>query len=146
MIVSLKQVFTKNLDMLAKEISADSNEEKLWIIEGEVNNSAGTLCLHLCGNLQHFIGATLGNSGYVRDRKREFSERLSRAELLAKIERVKTVIDQVLTTVTQEQLKETYPIEVFGHPMTVEYFLIHLQGHLNYHLGQISYHRRLLDR
>jgi hypothetical protein len=30
--------------------------------------------------------------------------------------------------------------------MTLGYFLIHLYGHFNYHLGQINYHRRLLDR
>ena len=146
MIDSLKQLFAKNLDMLTKEISAYSDEEKLWVKEGEVNNSTGTLCLHLCGNLQHFIGGVLGNSGYVRDRQGEFSKTLSRTELLAEIEQAKSSVEQALTKIAQEQLKENYPIEVFGHPMTVEYFLIHLQGHLNYHLGQISYHRRLLDR
>ena len=45
----------------------------------------------------------------------------------------------------EDKLNETYPINVFGYEMTTEYFLTHLTTHLTYHLGQINYHRRLLD-
>lgn len=145
MIDSLRTLFAKNLDMLGNEIKAYSNEDNLWIKEGAVNNTGGTLSLHLFGNLQHFIGAVLGNSGYVRDRAAEFSAQLSRDQLLEELEKTKAIVDETLQKLTVENLQENYPIEVFKHPMTVEYFLIHLQGHLNYHLGQISYHRRLLD-
>jgi hypothetical protein len=45
------------------------------IIADGISNSAGNLCLHLIGNLNHFIGATLGNTGYVRNREQEFSSK-----------------------------------------------------------------------
>ena len=49
------------------------NEEDVWKIKEGISNSAGNLTLHLLGNLNHFIGATLGNTGYVRERDKEFS-------------------------------------------------------------------------
>ncbi|MDZ7624548.1 MAG: DinB family protein [Ignavibacteriaceae bacterium] len=111
-----------------------------------VKNSAGNLCLHLCGNLQHFIGAVLGNSGYIRNRDAEFSKKnVPIRELVAEIELTAKVVEKALKNLPEEILEKTYPINVFGYEMTTEYFLTHLTTHLNYHLGQINYHRRLLD-
>ena len=146
MIDSLRKIFARNLDMLSNEIQAYANEETLWVKDGAVNNTGGTLCLHLCGNLQHFIGSVLGDSGYVRNRDAEFSHQTTRTHLLEEIEKTKAAVDLALQKLAPEKLLEDYPIDVLKQPMTVEFFLIHLQGHLNYHLGQISYHRRLLDR
>ena len=72
---TLLHLFIRDLNRLKKEILAYEDEAKLWVVEKEVNNSAGNLCLHLCGNLQHFIGATLGNTGYKRDRPGEFANK-----------------------------------------------------------------------
>lgn len=145
MMESLQQLYAKSLDMLSHEIEAYWDEDNLWLKEGQVNNSAGTLCLHLCGNLQHFIGATLGNTGYVRNRTAEFEMQMTREELLLEIQLTKSVVETTLANLSVETTQKFYPLEVFGFPMTVSYFLIHLHGHLNYHLGQITYHRRLLD-
>ena len=60
----ISQLLQRDLEKLKTEISSFKDEKKIWEISGEVKNSAGNLCLHLCGNLQHFIGAALGNSGY----------------------------------------------------------------------------------
>ncbi|SDQ42188.1 Protein of unknown function [Chryseobacterium soldanellicola] len=143
---SLKSLYTRDLNTLKTEIQAYKNEETLWVIENNISNSAGNLCLHLVGNLSHFFGAVLGNSGYVRNRELEFSLKgVPRAELLEKIdETLKTVI-KTLDQLNKEDLEKDYPIEPLGYKMTTEYFLIHLIGHLEYHLGQINYHRRLLD-
>ncbi len=75
MIETLSQLFLRDLEKLKTEISSFKDEKKIWEISGEIKNSAGNLCLHLCGNLQHFIGAVLGNSGYIRNRDAEFSRK-----------------------------------------------------------------------
>lgn len=146
MINTLLQLFQRDLEKLKTEISSFKDEQKIWVISAEVKNSAGNLCLHLCGNLQHFIGAVLGKSGYVRNRDSEFSRKdVSIRELVAEIETTTQIVEKTLKELKEEELSKTFPINVFGFEMTTEFFLIHLTTHLNYHLGQINYHRRLLD-
>lgn len=143
---SIKSLFKRDLNQLKKEIESYQNEEAIWKIDKKILNSAGNLSLHLVGNINHFIGATLGNSGYVRNRELEFSlKNVPRTELVEKIEKTIEIVHSSLDKVSEEDLKKEYPIEALGYPMTTEYFLIHLFGHLGYHLGQINYHRRLLD-
>lgn len=143
---SLQTLFTRDLNQLKKEIEAYQNEENIWKIDKNILNSAGNLALHLVGNINHFIGSILGNSGYVRNRELEFSlKNVPRTELIEKIEKTIEVVHSSLNQLSEEDLKKEYPIEALGYPMTTEYFLIHLFGHLSYHLGQINYHRRLLD-
>ena len=144
---ALVELFKRDLDVLNKEISLYSDESKLWLISRDIKNSAGNLCLHICGNLQHFIGAVLGNSGYVRDRDAEFGKKnVSKDELLDSIVTTNDVIARVLESLSEDQLTRDYPIDLFKKKMTTSFFLIHLHSHLNYHLGQINYHRRLLDK
>ena len=118
----------------------------MWEVSGNIKNSSGNLCLHICGNLQHFIGATLGNSGYVRKRDLEFSKKnVPVSEMVKEIEKTLEVVEQTLSELNEEKLGEIYPINVFGEEMTTGFFLTHLTTHLSYHLGQINYQRRLLD-
>ncbi|REC56716.1 DinB superfamily protein [Chryseobacterium piscium] len=143
---SIKSLFTRDLNQLKKEIEAYQNEEAIWKIDKKILNSAGNLSLHLVGNINHFIGSILGNSGYVRNRELEFSlKNIPRTELIEKIEKTIEIVHSSLDQLSEEDLKKEYPIEALGYKMTTEYFLIHLFGHLGYHLGQINYHRRLLD-
>ena len=142
---SLKQIYQRDLDKLKIEVGQYEPEALLWKTESGITNSAGNLALHLVGNLNHFLGAVLGGSGYVRDRDAEFtSATLSKDDLIIQIDKAAEVVASVLTNLSSEELSQTYPLEVFGYPMTTEYFLIHLATHLNYHLGQIKYHRRLI--
>jgi hypothetical protein len=144
---TLKSLFNRDLAKLKIEIESYRHESNIWIIENGIANSAGNLCLHLIGNTNWFIGAELGKTGYVRHRDLEFSLKdVPRAELVKKIEDTILMVDSVLERITAEQFESLYPIEVFGHPMTTEYFLVHLATHLTYHLGQVNYHRRLLDK
>lgn len=143
---SLKALYSRDLNKLKMEIEAYQNEEKLWKTDKNISNSAGNLCLHLVGNLNHFIGTQLGNTGYIRDRELEFSlKNVSRTELITKVEATAAMIDSVLSQLSEQDLKNEYPLVVFESKMTTDYFLIHLIAHLDYHLGQINYHRRLLD-
>jgi uncharacterized damage-inducible protein DinB len=142
---TLQQLYERDLLKLKDEIGLYADEADLWKTDGAIMNSAGNLTLHLIGNLRHFLGAVLGETGYVRDRDKEFSDAgVSRAELLTGIDQAAADVKETLEKRTDEDLARTYPIEVFGHPMTTEFFLVHLATHLNYHLGQINYHRRLL--
>ncbi len=142
----LSELYERDLDKLKHEIEQYSDEADLWKKKGSIPNSAGNLCLHLCGNLRHFIGATLGESGYVRDRDLEFSnEGVSRATLLGEIAATKADVTGTLAKLTNQTLASDYPIDVFGKgPFKTDWFLVHLATHFNYHLGQLDYHRRLV--
>lgn len=146
MTTSLIILYKRELNRLKNEINAYSDDIILWKVSNDIKNSGGNLALHLIGNLNHFIGAVLGNSGYIRLRDKEFNDKnISRKQIEKQIDELKIGIEKALSSLNQEDLDKNYPIEVFNKPMTTEYFLIHLYGHLNYHLGQINYHRRLLD-
>lgn len=143
---SIQSLFARDLNKLRTEIDAYSDEKNIWKTDKNISNSAGNLCLHLVGNLSHFVGAILGKSGYVRTRELEFSLKdVPRAELIQQIESTTEIVNSSLGQLSAEEFMKEYPLEPFGYPMTTEYFLIHLFGHLSYHLGQINYHRRLLD-
>lgn len=143
---SLQSLFKRDLQKLKIEIDAYQNQENIWKTDKNISNSAGNLCLHLIGNLNHYIGATLGNSGYIRDRALEFSlKNIPKNKLIQQIEDTIEIVDLTLEKLSAEDLQKGYPDEPLGYAMTTEYFLIHLFGHLSYHLGQINYHRRLLD-
>jgi hypothetical protein len=144
---TLKSLFNRDLNKLKMEIESYQKESSLWLVADGISNSAGNLCLHLIGNTNGFIGAQIGKTGYIRQRDLEFSLKdVPRAELIKKIEDTIVMVDSVLDTIPAEQFETLYPIEVFGYPMSTEYFLVHLATHLGYHLGQINYHRRLLDK
>ncbi len=149
LIQTLKDLYDRDLKRLRIEIESYRNETAMWKISGEIPNSGGNLALHLVGNLKSFIGAQLGSSGYVRARDLEFSSKNTpRAELLQMIDETIADIAGTLDKLTPEQLEQEYPIVVFAdrtEPMTTLWFLVHLATHLNYHLGQINYHRRLFD-
>lgn len=142
----LKTLFRRDLEKLKKEIEAYQDENKLWIIDKAIPNSAGNLALHLAGNIRFFIGTQLGNTGYIRKRDEEFAlKNVPRTELITEIDRTIEDVDLALDQLSSASLQQTYPIQVFGREMTTQYFLVHLAMHLDYHLGQVNYHRRLLD-
>ena len=148
-IETLKSIYERDLNNLKQDIELYKDEANLWKTDGEIPNSGGNLCLHLIGNLKHFIGAELGGSGYVRQRDLEFSTKgTPRAELIKGVDETLADVLAGLDKVTSEQLEQDYPIVVFADkgPMTTDYFLIHLATHLGYHFGQINYHRRLFDK
>jgi uncharacterized damage-inducible protein DinB len=146
LIETLKKLFNRDLNKLKSEIESYQNDQKIWHIEKCIANSAGNLCLHLVGNLNHFIGAEIGKTNYVRQRDLEFSlKNVSKRELITKVEETIKVVDSSLDKLKSEDLEKEYPLLVFDKKTSTEYFLVHLATHLTYHLGQVNYHRRLLD-
>jgi hypothetical protein len=131
---------------LKEEISLYSNEQNIWKVADGITNSGGNLCLHLVGNLNHFIGTVIGKTDFVRNREAEFSlKNIPQKELMKMVEDTITMIEKVLPTISDDQLKEEYPLLVLKEKTSTGYFLFHLSSHLGYHLGQINYHRRMLD-
>ena len=137
--------FNRDLKRLHKEIEAYTDEAVLWQKAEGISNPAGNLCLHLVGNLNEYIGRQLGEIAYQRNRPLEFSATdVPQKDLLQMIEKTQEVVENALNRLENEQFQAKFPENVLGYDMTVHYFLVHLNGHLNYHLGQINYHRRLL--
>ena len=143
---TLLEMFERDLIKLKEEINLYKDETSLWVINGEISNSAGNLCLHLTGNLNHFIGATLGNTGYVRNRESEFTlKNISRKELISQIENTTKIVIETINKIQDGDFEKKFPFEKHGKEVTTENMLIHLFGHFNYHLGQINYHRRIIS-
>ncbi|WP_299218507.1 DUF1572 family protein [uncultured Aquimarina sp.] len=145
-IAVLKTIFDRDLTKLKAEVNAYSKEENLWIETKDISNSAGNLCLHLVGNLNTYIGAEFGKTGYIRERDKEFSlKNLPKSQLISMVNETMTIVQDSLDEVTQEDLQKEYPrVLMDKNPSTLRFF-IHLTTHLTYHLGQINYHRRILD-
>lgn len=143
---TLSYLLIRDLGKLKDEINAYDNEALIWRIKEGIKNSPGNLCLHICGNLQHFIGAVLGNTGYKRNRDTEFSAKnISRNSLVAELDKTSNIVKSVLENFSDDDLDKEYPIEVLDRKWSNAGFMIHLIAHLNYHLGQVNYHRRLIN-
>ena len=145
---TLSQLFVRDLSKLKTELKSYSLEKNMWLLEDTINNTAGNLVLHIIGNLNAFIGAEIGNTGYIRQRGLEFSlKNVPREDLIQQITATITMVKETLSNLSTEDLQKEYPLVIFKNtPMQTEFFLVHLSTHLAYHLGQINYHRRLLDR
>ena len=144
LIETLKSLFNRDLNQLKIEIESYQDESQLWVIDKNISNSGGNLCLHLIGNINTYIGAEIGKTGYIRNRPLEFSLKdIPKSELINKIEQTILVVNKALDSLTEADLETIYPQIVFEKEMTTGFFLVHLSTHLAYHLGQINYHRRL---
>jgi len=143
MFSDLSLLFLRELDALRREVELYPTDAALWSEVPGLPNSGGTLTLHLVGNLRSFIGATLGQTGYVRDRDAEFSVRgMSRPELSALIAAARREVADTMRSLDVSALPTEFPVAVGGVSLPTELFLLHLLSHLGYHLGQIDYHRR----
>lgn len=142
---SIKKCLTRDLETLRRELRAYTNESDVWALTPGITNSAGNLTLHLTGNLSYFIGAVIGENGYVRNREAEFaSTGLSRRNLEARIDVAIHSVEDGLSKINDLDLEKPYPIMLGEIQLTIGQFMIQLVTHLGYHLGQIDYHRRII--
>lgn len=143
---SLLFLFQRDLNLLKAELNQFTDEADLWEVRGDIINPAGNLAYHLAGNLQHFFGAVMGNTGYQRDREAEFgAKNIPRTHLLQEIENAETAVKGVLEHISADALQADYPVQLQNKTWTVECFFLMLYGHLNYHLGQVNYLRRMIN-
>jgi len=141
----LAALYSRDLTRLIQELQAFPSDEILWQRAPGVKNSAGNLVLHLEGNLREYVGRQLGNIAYTRARDQEFAlGGLSREELVRRMEQVKELVAKVVADLSDADLAAAYPEDVLQTPLSSHDFLVHLHGHINFHLGQIDYLRRIL--
>jgi len=141
---SIAGILLRELTTLRREVEAYPSDADLWRVVPGISNSGGTLAVHLAGNLEHFVGAVLGGSGYLRDRDAEFAVRdLPRAEVVARVNRAIAAIERSFREIEDARLRAEYPEPVAKMRVNTGDFLIHLASHLSYHLGQVDYHRRI---
>lgn len=145
MIPIIQAMLLRELAAVQRSVEAYPDDASLWAQPTGLPNAGGTLVLHLAGNLQHYVGAVLGRSGYKRDRPAEFARRdLPRAELLREISASTDAVKRTLPTLSEASLSQPFPEPIGGRTLTIEVFLVHLATHLAYHLGQLDYHRRVV--
>lgn len=138
-------LFRRDLDALAREVALFPDDEALWRTVPGIANSGGNLALHVAGNLRHFVGAVLGDTGYRRDRETEFGRRTgARAEVVAELAAARATLEAVLPTLSAATLAAPFPMVVAGVQPPTGRLLLHLTAHLAFHLGQLGYLRRAL--
>jgi len=141
----LIEFYERDITQLIEEVNSFKNETDLWRTEGTIKNSSGNLVLHIIGGMKHHIGATLAKTGYVRNREQEFQQKnVPKDELIAGLRDLIELIKQTLGKLSATDMEADFPA-FFDRPGTsVQYVLIQLSLHLNYHRGQVNYLRRLL--
>ena len=146
LIETIKDLFQRDLNRLKREIELYKDESAMWQVSGDITNSGGNLALHLIGNLKTFIGAGLGGTDYIRQRDREFSAKgIERSIIIAEIEETIEIVNHGLSQVGDHNSDIDFPITIWDKPTDMMFTIFHLHSHLNYHLGQVNYHRRLCD-
>ncbi len=144
-LADVRRMLLRELEAVGREIALFPDDATVWQALPGVTNSAGTLALHLAGNLRHFVGGVLGGTGYVRDRDAEFARRgLTRAELAAELAAASTEVGDTLARLDPATLDRPYPAPPRGVAVSTRRFLIHLVAHTGFHLGQAGYLRRVL--
>lgn len=140
---TLANFYERDIRKMIDEINLFKSELNLWKVHGSVKNPAGNLALHIIGGMNHLFGAVLAKNGYVRNRPEEFSRRgIERTSIVAQLEEL---IALVKGTVKVVDLDEEYPIPFDDAQRTNGYVIVQLLAHLNYHLGQVNYLRRVLE-
>ncbi|WP_225901984.1 DUF1572 family protein [Zobellia barbeyronii] len=143
---TLIELFTRDLNTLKNEIALYSDDTTLWKVENSIKNSGGNLCLHIIGNLKTFIGNALALDDYIRRRDFEFSgKNVDRTILYKEIDETISIVTKGISMLSDDQLNGNYPALIWKNETKTDFTLIHLHSHLTYHLGQINYHRRLLE-
>ncbi len=143
-VADIRRMLLRELATFRREVELFPDDESLWSAAPGVTNSAGNLALHIAGNLRHFVGAVLGNTGYVRDRDAEFATRAGpRAAVVKTLEAAEAEVGSTLARLDDAALAMPYPKPPKGVEVTTLRWLIHLASHAAFHLGQAGYLRRI---
>lgn len=142
----LAGMYVRDLNKLADEINLFKQEVDLWKTTATIKNSAGNLALHIAGGLNYLVGNLLAHTGYLRDRDAEFTTKdIPREQLVAGLKNVAQLVEVTVLKMSDEDMQQTFPIPFDGAPQSNGYILVQLLTHINYHLGQVNYLRRVLE-
>jgi len=146
MITTISDFFERDIKKLIEEVKSFRNQDNLWKVQGDVKNSAGNLALHIIGGTNHHIGAVLGKTGYMRDRDSEFSAKyIQKDVLITELEKLILIVKSTLSALNDDDLGKEHPRFFDKEGATIGYVLTQLLLHLNYHLGEVNYLRRILE-
>lgn len=118
---------------------APLSSQQIWRRPRPYGNSIGNLLLHLCGNLNYYIGAQIAGTGYIRQRDREFSDSGKEKRILLKD--FDSAIEMVTSTLKAQSLEDwSRAYSAQGTEATDRFqIILSCAAHASHHLGQIIY-------
>jgi hypothetical protein len=140
---ALRLRITKIFPSQIRSCVEELNDEQLWWRPNEQSNSVGTLVLHVCGSVLHFLARGVGGYEYQRDRPAEFATRgTSKEELLARLDEMVDKTTGTFAGLAPSGLAE--PSTEPAYYSTVFEDLFGVAVHLATHAGQIVYLTKML--
>ena len=132
---------------LHKWVAPLSNEQ-FWHKPYPYGNSVGHLVLHLTGNLNYYIGARVAETGYVRDRDREFTDKNPppKEEALRVFDRTIAMVVAAVRMQRADDWGKAYTAEREPEAAGRFQIFVRFAGHAYHHVGQIVYLTRELAR
>jgi uncharacterized damage-inducible protein DinB len=123
-------------------------QEQFWHNPFTYGNSVGHLILHMTGNLNYYIGTRVAETGYIRNRDREFTEtaKPDKANVMRAFDQTIAMVVATIRKQTPEDWMATYSAD--REPEAAERFMIFLRcaGHANHHVGQLIFLSKELTR
>ena len=128
------------LGSVVRELAVPLSEEQFWAKPFAFGNSFGHLVLHLTGNLNYYIGAQIAQTGYVRDRPREFSEtnRPAKAEVLRSFDDAVEMVMRTIRSQSADEWSAAYS-GTGAEAKTRFEMVLQCATHLHHHIGQMMY-------
>ena len=123
-----------------RELAAPLTEQQFWTKPYPYGNSFGHLVLHLTGNLSYYIGAQIANTGYVRDRPREFNDPNPPSKEEA-LHRLDDAVSMVVKTVHGQSAGDwagSYSAVGSNCSNRLD-MVVQCAGHMQHHIGQMIY-------
>ena len=122
--------------------------EQFWLKPYPYGNSVGHLVLHLTGNLSYYIGRRVAETGYVRDRDREFSDPHppKKEEALEAFDKAIAMVVETIEKQSEGDWSKGYTAELEPEAKNRFQIFVRCAGHAYHHVGQIIYLSRELAR
>ena len=131
--------FTANLDRI-RELAQGLNNERFWTKPFPFGNSFGHLVLHLTGNLNYYVGTQIAQTGYVRDRPREFSDSMppEKEEVLRQLEAAVAMVLETIRRQSPDDWSGAYSGVGTSAPNRLA-MVVQCAAHMQHHIGQMIY-------
>jgi len=122
------------------ELSAPLSVEQFWEKPFLYGNSFGHLVLHLTGNLNYYIGAQIANTGYVRDRPREFNDPNppAKEEALRLLHDAVAMVIKTIRNQSPEDWSGEYSAVGTNCSNRID-MVVQCAAHMQHHIGQMIY-------
>lgn len=123
-----------------RELAAPLNEKQFWTKPYAYGNSFGHLVLHLTGNLNYYIGARIANTGYLRDRKREFTDEKapSKEDTLKQLDAAVAMVMETVRYQSSSDWAKEYSAVGTNCASRLD-IVMQCAAHMQHHIGQMIY-------